>query len=62
MTLKEACEAMLAGKRFRDQTRDRVVWISAVECRGSVEISYGDDDRPRAVWLWLNQLNLTEAN
>ena len=53
MTVKEACEAMLEGTRFLDY-RGRVIWISAVEKGGSVEISYGDIDRPKAVWVSLS--------
>lgn len=52
MTVREACEAMLSGERFTAQD-GREFWISAVEIGGSVEISYGDPERPRAVWIWL---------
>jgi hypothetical protein len=52
MTVKEACEAMLEGTRFIDH-RGREIWITAVEHRGAVEISYGDPERPRAVWVSL---------
>lgn len=55
MTIEQACKAMMERKKFWDSERNRVCWISAVECRGSVEISFGDDERPRAVWLWLHE-------
>jgi hypothetical protein len=53
MTIKEACKAMISGKRFID-TSGREFWISAVAVGGAAEISHGDPDRPRAVWVHLN--------
>jgi hypothetical protein len=52
MTIEEACQAMLRGERFTAQD-GREFWITAVEIGGSVEISYGDPNRPRAVWIYL---------
>lgn len=55
MTVEQACQAMIEGRRFDDETRGRLVWITAVEYRGAIELSYGDTDRPRAFWIHLRE-------
>lgn len=58
MTVAQACEAMLSARRFKDPTRDREVWITAVEVGGSIELSWGDPHRPRAFWIHLGEAEI----
>lgn len=57
MNLRQACQAMIDGRKFFDSNRNRFVWITAVEIGGSIELSYGDEFRPKAVWIWLQEAN-----
>lgn len=56
MDLETACRAMIERRKWMDPVRNCEIWISAVECRGSVEISWGDSDRPKACWIWASEL------
>ena len=60
MTIADACEAMLNGRRFWDAIRECEVWITAVEIGGSVEISRGNPENPHAVWVHLGEARLGE--
>lgn len=56
MSVEQACRAMIERRRWMDPVRNCEVWISAVEIRGSVELSWGNPDRPNACWVWASEL------